>query len=113
MLVDGRRLGAGSPHTVIQSPAPDLDQIPGALIERVEVVTGGASAVYGSDAIAGVINFIMKKNFEGIQLDAQLGSNWHDNDNDLHAAAPVTRRRVSTVPHGSTAADGGRLSMSA
>lgn len=81
VLVDGRRLGAGSPQTVIQSPAPDLDQIPSALIERVDVVTGGASAVYGSDAIAGVVNFIMKKDFEGLQLDAQLGSNWHNNDN--------------------------------
>src|SRR5687768_13515492 len=81
VLVDGRRLGAGSPQTVIQAPAPDIDQIPAALIERVEVVTGGASAVYGSDAIAGVVNFIMKKNFEGLQLDAQMGGNWHNNDN--------------------------------
>jgi iron complex outermembrane receptor protein len=45
------------------------------------VVTGGASAVYGSDAIAGVVNFIMKKNFEGLQLDAQMGGNWHNNSN--------------------------------
>ena len=81
VLVDGRRLGAGSPQTVISAPGPDLDQIPSALIERVEVVTGGASAVYGSDAIAGVVNFIMKKNFEGLQLDAQMGGNWHDNTN--------------------------------
>jgi outer membrane receptor protein involved in Fe transport len=83
VLVDGRRLGAGSPQTVIQSPAPDLDQIPSALVERVDVVTGGASAVYGSDAIAGVVNFIMKKNFEGLQLDAQLGGNWHNNHNSF------------------------------
>jgi iron complex outermembrane recepter protein len=81
VLVDGRRLGTGSPQTVIQSPAPDIDQIPGALVERVEVVTGGASAVYGSDALAGVVNFIMKKNFEGLELDAQVGGNWDDNDN--------------------------------
>src|SRR5262249_5610664 len=60
VLVDGRRLGQGSPYTAIQSPAPDLDQIPAGLIDRVEVVTGGASAAYGSDAIARVINFIMK-----------------------------------------------------
>ncbi len=87
VLVDGRRLGTGSPQTVIQSPAPDLDQIPSALIERIEVVTGGASAVYGSDAIAGVVNFITKKNFEGIELDLQLGGNWHDNDNKYMQAA--------------------------
>ena len=79
VLVDGRRLGQGSPYTAIQSPAPDLDQIPGGLVDRVEVVTGGASAAYGSDAIAGVINFIMKKNFEGFQVDGQWNENWHDN----------------------------------
>lgn len=79
VLVDGRRLGQGSPYTVIQSPAPDLDQVPAGLIERIEVVTGGASATYGSDAIAGVINFIMKKNFEGLQIDGQWDENWHDN----------------------------------
>ncbi len=81
VLVNGRRLGQGSPYTFIQQPAPDLDQIPTALVERVEVVTGGASATYGSDAIAGVVNFIMKTNFEGFQIDGQLGENWHDNHN--------------------------------
>src|SRR5882672_3152349 len=81
VLVNGRRLGQGSPYTFIQQPAPDLDQIPTALIERVEVVTGGASATYGSDAIAGVVNFIMKTNFEGFQIDGQLGVNSHNNHN--------------------------------
>ena len=52
--------------------APDLNQIPTALIERVEVLTGGASAVYGADAVAGVVNFIMNDNFEGVRVDAQL-----------------------------------------
>jgi hypothetical protein len=61
VLIDGRRLGVGSPNTAISQPAPDLDQIPAGLVQRVEVVTGGASAAYGSDAIAGVVNFIMKK----------------------------------------------------
>ena len=80
VLVNGRRLGIGSPYTVIQSPAPNLDQIPTFLLERVDVVTGGASAVYGSDAIAGVINFITKQNFEGFQVDYQLGKNFYKND---------------------------------
>jgi len=79
VLVDGRRLGLGSPNTAISSPAPDLDQIPTALIDHIEVVTGGASAVYGSDAIAGVVNFVMKKNFQGIEADYQLGGNIHQN----------------------------------
>jgi iron complex outermembrane receptor protein len=82
VLVDGRRLGPGDPNTLNPNPAPDLDQIPVSLIDRVDVVTGGASAVYGSDAIAGVINFIMKKNFEGIQIDGQWGVDQHSNHND-------------------------------
>lgn len=49
----------------------DLNTIPSALIERVEVVTGGASAVYGSDAVAGVVNFILKKDFEGVEVNSQ------------------------------------------
>src|SRR3979490_1437339 len=82
VLVDGIRLGIGSRSPFIQQPAPDLDQIPTFLLDRVEVVTGGASATYGSDAIAGVINFIMKKNFEGFQVEGQLNTNWHSNHND-------------------------------
>lgn len=77
VLVNGRRLGVADANTANPNPAADLDQIPTDLIERVDVVTGGASATYGSDAIAGVINFVMKRNFEGIQFDGQLGQNWH------------------------------------
>jgi outer membrane receptor protein involved in Fe transport len=79
VLVDGKRLGTGDPTTLNPNPAPDLDQIPAALIERIDVVTGGASAVYGSDAIAGVINFIMKKDFQGIQVSGQYGVFQHNN----------------------------------
>jgi outer membrane receptor protein involved in Fe transport len=83
VLVDGRRLGSADANTGNPNPAPNLDQIPVAMIERVDVVTGGASAVYGSDAIAGVVNFIMRKDFEGVQIDAQYGFNQHDNGNGL------------------------------
>ncbi len=82
VLVDGRRLGVGDPNTSNPNPSPDLNQIPAALIERIDVVTGGASAVYGSDAIAGVVNFIMKRDFEGVQLDAQYGFSQHNQHND-------------------------------
>lgn len=82
VLVDGRRLGTGDPNTGNPNPSPDLNQIPAALIERVDVVTGGASAVYGSDAIGGVVNFIMKRNFQGVQFDAQYGFNQHNQHND-------------------------------
>jgi iron complex outermembrane recepter protein len=86
VLVNGRRLGTGSPYTIIQSPAPDLDQIPPRLIERVEVVTGGASAVYGADAVAGVVNFITKKNYDGIEFEVTSGFNWHDNSSAVPQA---------------------------
>ena len=64
VLIDGKRVPAGSP----QFWATDINAIPAPLIQRVEVLTGGASAVYGSDAIAGVVNFIMNDHFEGVQV---------------------------------------------
>ena len=63
ILVDGERLPASTTTGVI-----DINQIPVGLIQRVEVVTGGASAVYGSDAIGGVINFILKEDYEGVEF---------------------------------------------
>ncbi|VAW05434.1 TonB-dependent receptor [hydrothermal vent metagenome] len=70
VLVNGRRHVGGSAG----SPTVDLSMIPAALVKRVEVVTGGASAVYGSEAMAGVINFIMKDDFEGVELNARYGT---------------------------------------
>jgi iron complex outermembrane recepter protein len=81
VLVNGRRLGIGDPNTGDPNPAPDLDQIPVALIDHVEVLTGGASSTYGSDAVAGVVNFIMKKDFEGLQIDGTYGGDQHTNSN--------------------------------
>jgi len=77
VLVNGRRLGPGDPNTANLSPAPDLDQIPVAMIERVEVLTGGATATYGPDAIAGVVNFILKDDVQGVQVDSQYGFAQH------------------------------------
>jgi iron complex outermembrane receptor protein len=78
VLVDGRRMPYGGIESA--SAAADLNQIPAAMVERVEVLTGGASAAYGSDAIGGVVNFIMKKDFEGVQVDAMYGLYQHKND---------------------------------
>ncbi len=66
-LVNGRRHVAGFRGT----SAVDISSIPRALVESVEVTTGGASAVYGADAVTGVVNFILKDDYEGMQLDAQ------------------------------------------
>jgi iron complex outermembrane recepter protein len=78
VLVNGRRLPAGSPTYV----PPDVNQIPASLIKRVEVLTGGASAVYGSDAMAGVVNFIMNDSFEGVQVDLNYSTYQHNNNNN-------------------------------
>ena len=64
VLVDGRRYVSYDVSQVV-----DLNTIPASLIERIDVVTGGRSAVYGSDAIAGVVNFVMKDNFEGVEFN--------------------------------------------
>jgi outer membrane receptor protein involved in Fe transport len=75
VLVNGRRFVSGVPG----DSAVDLNTIPTDFIERVELLTGGASATYGSDAVAGVVNIILKKNFNGVLLDAQTGKS---NEND-------------------------------
>jgi iron complex outermembrane recepter protein len=75
-LVNGRRIPKGLGET------PDISIIPAALLQRVDVLTGGASAVYGSDAIAGVVNFILDDQFEGVSLNFGYSGYQHDNDND-------------------------------
>ena len=71
VVVNGRRhVGADILGNAV---SPDVNTFPTDLIERVDIVTGGSSAVYGSDAIAGVVNFVLKRNFQGIQLRAQGG----------------------------------------
>jgi iron complex outermembrane receptor protein len=76
-LVDGRRFVSGNPG----SAAVDYNTIPTQFIDRIDVLTGGASAVYGSDAVAGVVNIIYKKDFEGIAFDGQYGAS-AENDNE-------------------------------
>jgi outer membrane receptor protein involved in Fe transport len=72
VLVDGRRTTPANALGVV-----DLNTIPAAAIDRVEVITGGASSAYGADAVAGVVNIILKKNFQGLTLDAQIGTSQH------------------------------------
>ncbi len=78
-LVNGLRLGPGS--GVGGRNYSDINQIPTALIERVDILTGGASSVYGADAVAGVVNFILKTHFEGIEVDAGYHFNEHNQNN--------------------------------
>jgi outer membrane receptor protein involved in Fe transport len=76
VLVNGKRFVSGVPG----SAAVDLNAIPTDFIERIELLTGGASSTYGSDAVSGVINIILKKDFEGFVIDASLGESAKKDD---------------------------------
>ncbi len=76
VLINGRRVVAGIPG----ESAVDLNTIPTQFVERIELLTGGASAAYGSDAIAGVINIILKKDITGVQFDLRTGQSGHGDD---------------------------------
>jgi iron complex outermembrane receptor protein len=71
VLVNSKRTAPGDPI----NPSADLNTVPSVLVKRVEVLTGGASAIYGSDAVAGVVNFILDTNFTGLKVDVEGGIN--------------------------------------
>jgi iron complex outermembrane receptor protein len=83
VLVDGRRWIAGASASGVPVSV-DLNTIPDNVIERVEILQDGASAIYGSDAIGGVVNVITRQNFEGFRLDAQAGSYLEDSDGESY-----------------------------
>jgi outer membrane cobalamin receptor len=79
VLVNGRRFVSGTPPG--GGYGVDLNSIPTSIIDRIEVLTGGASAVYGSDAVAGVVNIITRTDFEGVDLDIQVGASTEGDKN--------------------------------
>jgi iron complex outermembrane receptor protein len=81
VLVDGNRFVPTTSTGIV-----DTNMIPAGLIDHVEVVTGGASAAWGSDAVAGVVNMILKKNFEGLEGEFQGGESQHGDDNEYRAS---------------------------
>ena len=106
VLVNGHRLMPGDPRY----PEPDVNSIPVSLIQRVEVLTGGAAAVYGSDAIAGVVNFILDTKLDGVRLDGEIGGYQHDNRDEF--ARKLLDQRHLPYPTGSVL-DGRRVNVSA
>ena len=102
-LINGRRIVPGDPQPGSGSAA-DINIIPAALLKRVEVLTGGASSVYGADAVAGVVNFIMDDEFEGFRIDANYGVYQHNNNNEF--IRPFLDARGFPYPTGNTV-DGG------
>ncbi|MEG8038612.1 TonB-dependent receptor [Sphingomonas sp. LR60] len=101
-LINGQRIAG--------TESVDTNLIPVSLVERVDVLTGGASSVYGSDAIAGVVNYVLKRNFTGLQLSANYSFYNHNNRNNV--STPVAARYGITTPTGMTN-DGGRADLSA
>ncbi|WP_267414231.1 MULTISPECIES: TonB-dependent receptor [unclassified Sphingomonas] len=100
VLVDGKRLGTQN--------GEDAGIIPVSLIDRVDVLTGGASSVYGSDAVAGVVNFVLKPNFSGIRLDTNYNFYNHANKaNIVTAQAAASGFPINT----GTVNDGGRADI--
>ena len=102
VLLNGKRL--------MPSEATDLDFVPSALVDRVDVLTGGASAVYGADAVSGVVNFILKDHLNGVRLDATYGFYQHNND-DQTLRDLVSSSGYATAP--SSVADGNTYQISA
>lgn len=108
-LVNGRRLLPGDPSPSSGSAA-DINIIPAALLKNVQVLTGGASATYGADAVAGVVNFVMDTDFTGFRLDGQYSLYQHNNRNKF-LRGPLDARGFG-YPRGSTA-DGGTIDVTA
>ena len=107
VLVNGRRVIPGDPR----DPVPDLNAIPSSLIKRVEVLTGGASSVYGSDAVAGVVNFILDTRLKGLRVEGQASIFQHDN----RIGPPIRDVLLEeglAFPRGNVA-DGGRQDINA
>lgn len=106
VLINGHRLMPGDPRY----PEADVNSIPTPLIRRVEVLTGGAASVYGSDAVAGVVNFILDTNLDGLKFEGQIGGYQHNN-RDRFAQGLLDQRQIP-YPKGSVL-DGRRVNMSA
>ena len=92
VLINGRRMGPGGG----QANVPDIDQIPAALIQRVDVLTGGASSTYGADAVAGAVNFVMDTHFTGVKIDGTYSFNNHSNNDQ--STLTMLRNFGSTLP---------------
>ncbi len=77
VLINGRRIAPGDAWVT----SADLNFIPSSLVKRVDVLTGGASSMYGADAVTGVVNFVLDTDFEGIRGGISWGGFQHDNNN--------------------------------
>ncbi len=98
-LVNGRRLMPGDPGNTSGSAA-DVNIIPASMVKRVEVFTGGASATYGADAVAGVVNFILDTDFTGFRIDTQYSLAQHSNRNKVMPPLLLARQAQGLAGYG-------------
>src|SRR5690606_23876196 len=84
VLINGRRAMPVDPRMVV-----DTNSIPSAAVQRVEVISGGASAVYGADAVGGVVNFILRDDYEGATVDVRFGDTQHGGDQTTTISALI------------------------
>jgi len=94
VLVNGQRLGPGDPTTGAQS---DINMIPIEMIDSIEVLTGGASSVYGADAVAGVVNFKLNDHFEGVKIVAD-GGIYQNHNRDVQGATEAVEAAGDPLP---------------
>ena len=100
-LVDGRRhVGSAAGNLAV-----DVSTIPRLLIENIEIITGGASSVYGADAVSGVVNFVLRRDFEGLEIDANYGQLVNGGEADTRrisalAGANLLDDRLNVYVHG-------------
>ncbi|HEY2403666.1 MAG TPA: TonB-dependent receptor, partial [Steroidobacteraceae bacterium] len=107
VLINDRRMQPGGSGGVVgpggSSNSADINQIPASLIERADVLTGGASAVYGADAVAGVVNFVLNTHYQGVRIDGSYDFDNHSNHSDKYlgwletAHQPIPDRTVNTA----------------
>ena len=101
-LINGQRM--------LPSQAMDINFVPSAIVERIDVATGGASAVYGSDALSGVVNFILRDRLDGVRLDVQSSIADHTNDNGFVRSIIAARGYTNATDH---VRDGGKQDVNA
>lgn len=108
VLINGRRLVPGD----VSDSAADVNFIPSSLIKRVDVLTGGASATYGADAVGGVVNFIMDDTFSGFKIDGQYSLFQHQNNSNYGGLRDALDAKGFGAPDGNVA-DGGTVDVTA
>ncbi|WP_219033239.1 TonB-dependent receptor plug domain-containing protein, partial [Shewanella algae] len=98
VLINGRRVSISAFAEGVSNSFVDINSIPVSAIERIDILKDGASAIYGSDAIAGVVNIVLRKNIEGIEVNLGYGATDGPNYNEKTALFPKSRQHTKLPP---------------